>query len=166
MITKIGHSCQLCLVPCQPQPLWPGEAFSALGVAEKGTGVYQAGCVAGGDLEQVMAVRDQQITGVSGTTGVTLRHQRTNMQHKTFCQSKAVLIVPGYDMYRMRKESPLHRGCLIDSPSLHTEQWPWGMGPRGVGRGMGPSSPLSHLPAPTPFPRQAFSSLGAQLSCH
>lgn len=56
------------------------------------------------DFEQVMAVRDQQITGVSGTTGVTLRYQRTNMQHKTFCQSKAVLIVPGCDMYRRRKE--------------------------------------------------------------
>lgn len=66
------------------------------------------GCVAGSDFEQVMAVRDQQITGVSETTGVTLRHQRTNTQHKMFCQSKAVLIVPGCDMYCMRKESPLH----------------------------------------------------------
>ena len=60
------------------------------------------------DFEPVMAVRDQQITGVLETTGVTLRHQRTNMQHKTFCQSKAVLIVPGCDMYCKRKGSLLH----------------------------------------------------------
>lgn len=64
--------------------------------------------MADSDFEQVNAVRDQQITGVSGTTGVTLRYQRTNTQHKTFCQSKAVLIVPGCDTFRMRKESLLH----------------------------------------------------------
>lgn len=93
-------------VPASTPVVWRGVRCSRM--AEKGMGVPPGGCVAGRDFEQVMAVRDEQITGVSGTTGATLRHRRTNMQCKTFCQSKTVLIVPGCDMYRMRKESLLH----------------------------------------------------------
>lgn len=78
VISKIGHPCRLCLVQCQPPPLWPGEAANALEWQRKERGYHQVGCMAGRDFEQVMAVRDQQITGVSETTGVTLRHQRTN----------------------------------------------------------------------------------------
>lgn len=108
VITKMGHPCQLCLIQCQLNPCGLERHLVLWGRQRKEWGCHQVGCVAGRDFEQVMAVRDWQITSVSGTTGVTLRHQRTNTQHKTFCQSKAVLIIPGCDMYHMRKESLLH----------------------------------------------------------